>query len=154
MAQNFWEIPVDKDTPREMLERMIASAEHTSDWNIVKKLGEAKAEIVRRDREYEKQLKIDELNGLSQIHEKQAKSLRRIVEQQISATNESTSAHLRVATMSANAAKWAAIAAIVIAILTATGLAIDLIGDSGPDNQSLIDAIDRQTDAILRKTTD
>lgn len=51
---NIWETEIDQDTPDDLLELCALSADRTSDVNVQRKASEAKAELKRRDREYER----------------------------------------------------------------------------------------------------
>jgi len=49
MPRNFWEEPIDENTPDNRLYRIILATQHSSDRNVVVAAGKAKAELERRE---------------------------------------------------------------------------------------------------------
>ena len=122
MAAPIWQTEIDKDTPREILEQVVVVAARTSDPNVQRKAGEAKAEINRRDQEFRRNLLDDELNGRRKINTDHISALDRLNKEQITATENLNQKQLRIATASAWAAGFAAVAAIALAFLNAMKL--------------------------------
>ena len=122
MAVPIWQTKIDKDTPREILEQLLGKVARTSDQNVERKAGEAKAEIIRRDQEFRRTLLRDELNGRSKINADHIRALDRLNKEQITATENLNQKQSQIATASAWAAGFAALAAIALAVFNAIKL--------------------------------
>lgn len=122
MAEHIWQTEIDKDTPRQILEQVVVEVARTSDPNVQRKAGEAKAEINRRDQEFRRTLLHDELNGRSTINTAHIRALDRLNKEQITATENLNQKQLRIATASAWAAGFAASAAIALVVFNAIAL--------------------------------
>ena len=126
MADRPWEIEINEDTPDDKLELCALSADRSSDTNIQRKASEAKVELKRRDRAYEKEQWAHRFNIESQerIHaqrfqENQRLETQEFQEAQTARQLEIANKTLRVTYVAAAAAALSAIAAIALVYLIA-----------------------------------
>ena len=115
MPNKPWKIEINEDTPEDELELCALSADRTSDPNTQKVASQAKVELKRRDRKYERDQWTQRFNAESEERVKAQK----FQEGQTNKQLEIASKHLRVTWIATAAAAFSAIAAVTLVYLTA-----------------------------------
>ena len=140
MARSVYETPINSETPREHLELCLIKAERTSDTNVQKAAARARAELQRREELEQKERLVIESKERVEAQRFQEG----LIEKQIEAQEKWMVQQLEVAKDQVNtargaeqAAKWSAVAAVAIVVLTAILVAIGASPLFTPDSSDM-----------------